>query len=410
MDRACELFLEAVGAALKNEKVDWDQEISPTHWLQMFKLAEIHRMLPMVYQAVAACPAMQKADKSLFGHTRMVAIQMVAIQAQKTAEFLPLIDALKKSGAEPLVVKGIICRRLYPNPDLRMSSDEDVLILPERFADCHEVMTRLGMQAESDDFEDYEIPYSRPGGALFVEMHKSLFPDSSEAYGDLNRYFQDIRSRMVEVDGIPTMAPTDHMLYLLCHAFKHFLHSGFGIRQVCDLILFANRFGREIDWLYVLDCCRQIRAEQFVAGLFRIGWKYLGFSLEDSRYPIQWQAIIVNEEPLLEDILLAGVYGTASMSRLHSSSITLQAVSAQKKGRRNPNSILKSLFPPARDLEKRYPYLRKNPILLPVAWTDRIIKYSKETADCAANTPGDSLRIGNQRIELLRKYGVLDKK
>ena len=112
MDRACELFLEAVGAALKNEKVDWDQEISPTHWLQMFKLAEIHRMLPMVYQAVAACPAMQKADKSLFGHTRMVAIQMVAIQAQKTAEFLPLIDALKKSGAEPLVVKGIICRRL----------------------------------------------------------------------------------------------------------------------------------------------------------------------------------------------------------------------------------------------------------------------------------------------------------
>ena len=110
------------------------------------------------------------------------------------------------------MVKVIICRRLYPNPDLRMSSDEDVLIPPDQFAACHEVMTRLGMVPESDDFEDYEIPYSRPGGALYVELHKSLFPDESEAYGHFNRFFQDIRSRMVEVDGIPTMAPTDHML------------------------------------------------------------------------------------------------------------------------------------------------------------------------------------------------------
>ena len=410
MDNACRLFLDAIGAALKNEKVTWDQEIPQEDWVKLFEFASIHRMLPMVYQTVVNCPAMQQSDRSLFSHFRMVAIQMVAIQTQKTAEFLPLIAELRKEGIEPLVVKGIICRRLYPNPDLRMSSDEDVLIPPDQFAACHEVMTRLGMVPESDDFEDYEIPYSRPGGALYVELHKSLFPDESEAYGHFNRFFQDIRSRMVEVDGIPTMAPTDHMLYLLCHAFKHFLHSGFGIRQVCDLILFANRFGAEIDWLYVLEHCRMIRAEQFVAGLFRIGWKYLGFSLEQSRYPIQWQAIYVNEEPLLMDILMSGVYGAASMSRLHSSNITLSAVSAQQKGRRNPNSILKSLFPPAKDLENRYPYLRKSPILLPVAWTNRIIKFGRESSDLPDSTAGDSLRIGSERIELLRKYGVLDKK
>lgn len=35
------------------------------------------------------------------------------------------------------------------------------------------------------------------------------------------------------------MNASDHLFYLICHALKHFYHSGFGIRQVCDILLFA---------------------------------------------------------------------------------------------------------------------------------------------------------------------------
>ena len=401
MKRSHELFLQALSAALKNEYVPWDHPLSRNEWEEILSLAEAHRVLPMVFQAVYACPAAKLADKRLMSFYRSCAIQMVALQTWKSAEFHPLLQALQEAGIQPLVVKGVTCRELYPNPDHRLSSDEDVLIDPEQFAACHRVLTEFGLTTRDPDSDSYEIGYVRPDSSLYVEIHRSLFPEEHTAYGDMNRFFTDVRSRAVQQRGVPTLHPTDHMLYLLCHAFKHFLHSGFGVRQVCDLILYANAYGSQIDWNYILTCCREIRAEQFAAGLFRIGWKYFGFSLEQSRYPLQWQAIYVDETFLLEDILQAGVYGSADKDRLHSSSLTLHAVSNQKQG--TSGSIFKTLFPSARDMEGKYPYLKDKPMLLPIAWTDRILKYSKSTAN-----PTDSIRIANNRIQLLKKYGVLD--
>ena len=401
MKRSHELFLQALSAALKNEYVPWDHPLSRNEWEEILSLAEAHRVLPMVFQAVYACPAAKLADKRLMTFYRSCAIQMVALQTWKSAEFHPLLQALQEAGIQPLVVKGVTCRELYPNPDHRLSSDEDVLIDPEQFAACHRVLTEFGLTTRDPDSDSYEIGYVRPDSSLYVEIHRSLFPEEHTAYGDMNRFFTDVRSRAVQQRGVPTLHPTDHMLYLLCHAFKHFLHSGFGVRQVCDLILYANAYGSQIDWNYILTCCREIRAEQFAAGLFRIGWKYFGFSLEQSRYPLQWQAIYVDETFLLEDILQAGVDGSADKDRLHSSSLTLHAVSNQKQG--TSGSIFKTLFPSARDMEGKYPYLKDKPMLLPIAWTDRILKYSKSTAN-----PSDSIRIANNRIQLLKKYGVLD--
>lgn len=404
MKKVYTLFLQAVAAAMKNEKVDWQEELSQQEWEELLKLAEAHRVLPMVYQTVYDCPAAKTADPQVMAYFRTCSVQMVVLQTRKTAEFLPLLEALRAAGAEPLVVKGITCRGLYPNPDHRLSSDEDVLIRPEKYEDCHRVMTEFGLTTREPESGSYEQSYFRPDSTMYIEIHRSLFPEESTAYGDMNRFFRDIRSRAVEQKGIPTLHPTDHMLYLICHAFKHFLHSGFGVRQVCDMILYANSYGREIDWLYVLDVCRQIRAEQFAAGLFRIGWKYLGFSLEGSRYPLQWQAIYVDEALLLEDILQSGVYGSADEDRLHSSTLTLNAVSAQKQGRSNAGSLLKTVFPSIREMQSKYPYLKNKPLLLPVAWTDRIVKYGKSSAKAS-----DSVRIGNDRIQLMQQYGILDK-
>lgn len=398
------LFMQALGAALKNEQLT--EEISSDALLGLLQMAEAHQVLPMVFETVYGCAG---ADPQILRMYRLRSMQLVAIQAQKTAEFLPLLEELHSVGAKPLVVKGLVCRNLYPKPDFRLSSDEDLLIEPENTSLCHDVLTKWGLQTQDPDSDAYELGYHRPDSYQYIELHRSLFPEGSEAYGDLNRFFADAHSRAEVLGGILTLSPTDHILYLILHAFKHFLHSGFGIRQVCDLTLFANRYGSKIDWKWVLECCRQVRAEKFAAGMFRIGRKYLNLSLEDSRYPLQWQAIYVDENPLLEDILGAGVYGGADMSRKHSSRMTLEAVSARNRGESNANGLLKSLFPTAQELEGRYPYLKSKPLLLPVAWTDRLVNYYRELAKTRANSPAESIRIGNERIDLLKQYGILDK-
>ena len=68
---------------------------------------------------------------------------------------------------------------------------------------------------------------------------------------------------------------------------------------------------------------------------------------------------------------------------------------------------MSSLFPNVDQLKSRYSYLNKYPVLLPVAWISRIIKYGKETMNTQNNDAKETLRIGNQRIELLRQYKVI---
>lgn len=408
------LFLQALRAASKNEPVDWTAPIPAQDWAALFEAAEKHHVLPMIFEAVYACPAAAGADAAVLRAARQRTVQYVTRQTVQTRDFLALYAALAARGVRPLVVKGIVCRALYPRPDDRLSGDEDLLIPPEQFALCHQALLELGMTPaapEQDVAAADEVPYVRDGSPLYIELHKSLFPRESAAYGDLNRFFADVQARAVpfETDGaeLLTMEPTDHLLYLTCHAFKHFLHSGFGIRQVCDICLFANANGGALDWGYVLARCEEIRAARFAAALFQIGEKYLTFDPAAAHYPAAWRAIAVDEGPLLDDLLDAGVYGGGSMSRKHSSNITLHAVSAQKRGKGAGGGVLKTAFPPAASLRGRYPYLRRHPYLLPVAWADRLLKYRRETGTLRDDTAAGAVEIGARRVELLREYGIL---
>lgn len=116
---------------------------------------------------------------------------------------------------------------------------------------------------------------------------------------------------------------------------------------------------------------------------------------------------MVDEEALLDDLLCGGVYGGASMSRQHSSNITLNRVAAEKQGKKISNSLLQTIFPSLDAMKGRFLYLEKYPWLLPVAWIIRIWKYRKESSQMEDNSAGESIRIGNQRVELMKKYGII---
>ena len=416
MEPIKEMLLQAFQASLQKKTVAWEAERPLAQWQQLFELASEHHILPMVYEAVIRSNAAKKADQQIFAPFKKQVMQVVMLQTIKTNAFLRLLPNLLSAGVTPLVVKGIICRELYPNPDYRISSDEDVLIPEDQFASCHMAMLASGLSLMNpqQDLNDFEIPYRQQGGPLYIELHKQLFHPDSDAYSNFNRFFAGVQERsiMQTLQGIPvpTMNHTDHLFYLICHSFKHFLHSGFGIRQVCDICLYANAFGTQIEWLQVLRQCEDIHAELFAASLFRIGEKYLTFQPEIACYPEQWSALEVDEMPMLEDLMDSGVFGTSSMSRRHSSNLTLNAVTARKQGKKGSRSVFKTIFPSAKNLSGRYPYLMGKPYLLPIAWADRILKYGKETVTgSSGNSAAESLKIGNQRIELLRQYGIIDR-
>ena len=93
------------------------------------------------------------------------------------------------------------------------------------------------------------------------------------------------------------------------------------------------------------------------------------------------------------------------MSRKHSSNMTLDAVAADKQGKKAGKSLKNTLFPSAQRLKGRYTYLEKRPYLLPVAWVSRVGTYLKETDK--NNSTTETLKIGSERVDLLREYKVI---
>lgn len=48
------------------------------------------------------------------------------------------------------------------------------------------------------------------------------------------------------------------------------------------------------------------------------------------------------------------------------------------------------------------------PYLLPAAWLTRIRKYRKETKSGRDSKSSDTLKIGSQRVALLKEYGIIE--
>ncbi|WP_426350912.1 nucleotidyltransferase domain-containing protein [Alloiococcus sp. CFN-8] len=407
-------FLDAIKAHTLGEKVYWTEVITFEEWLQLFNVAAIHKVIPMFYEAVYDCTSYKIFKEQLDKIIKVEVQRQVYFQALKTSDFLVLYKHLSDVGIKPLVVKGLICRNIYPMPDHRASGDEDLFIPKEQFNLCHEAMLSYGMQVIDDkSIEDsYEVSYRNR--YQYIELHKNLFPEHSEAYGEFNDIFKHVFDNFIEeeIQGVKvrTMEYTDHLMYLICHAFKHFLHSGFGVRQLCDIIVYSNTYGAKINWNRLLEDCRKIKADIFTAALFDIGKKYLGFSPKKACYIEEWRNIYVDSQDLLSEILNSGVYGDSTMSRKHSSNITLNAVISDKKGKKSKFYVLKTVFPDSKSLSGRYSYIKKYPFLLPVAWAQRIFKYKKEISKRGSeNSVSESIKIGNDRIELLRKHGIIKK-
>jgi hypothetical protein len=377
-------------------------------WARLWHLARQQKVLPMA--ADTLCPPLRAAgaDGAMLRTVRREAVGDMTAQIRRFSAFARLYEALAEAGCTPLLVKGAVCRGLYPKPDLRVSADEDLLVRPEELPRVRTAAEALGWTIHGTEDAQVMACLDMETGA-YVELHRTLFPAGDRSYGWMNDFFagafeDKVRVRLEGKD-YWTLSPQMHLLYLILHACKHFLHSGVGIRQVCDICLFVCAWGETLDWAALSAQLRRARAEVFAANLLDIGRRFLGFD----RYPPRverWLADCASKldcDALLEDLLAAGIYGGSSEERLHSSLITLNAVADGSDGH-GIWRVVRTVFPARRALEGKYSYLRERPWLLPAAWAQRLVTYRAQKSGASAR---ESLEIGARRVQLLKKYGMI---
>ena len=199
----------------------------------------------------------------------------------------------------------------------------------------------------------------------------------------------------------------EHFLYLVCHSLKHFLHSGFGIRQACDMIYFAKNYHDQFDWEEIRSVMREYHMEAFAMNVLDIGVCYLGISWEEMGLTKPYD-IDIDCTALLDDMLDGGIFGQNDMNRVHSANITLNAAEHEKASA--ASGIAASLFPDKEYMKTNYDYARKYPFLLPAAYIQRILKYLLKRKKTGQNTgEKSSTQIGMERVKLLEKYKIVDK-
>lgn len=403
-----EAFLNCISASLRGGSCDLT--LAPDDWRPLLQLAGEQKLLPMVYEAVRGTPAFAAAPEEVRTAARLQTMQEAAAQAVHTEAFLQLYRALRAEWLAPVVVKGIVCRARYPQPDLRPSGDEDLYLAPEEMPRFHAVLLRAGFvltEPERDYRTAHEARYVQPHTGLVVEGHWALFPTEYEVYTALNAQLTGLEERAQdwETGGVTLRIPdpSDHLIFLLLHAFKHFVSSGVGVRQLCDIALWMNYYGVQIDWPRVRTALCATRSEGFAAAVMDAGMRWFGLDRAAAHIPADWP--VLDSAPLLDDALSGGVYGSADMTRKHSCTITIRAADQAHRGGVGRASLRAALFPGRDVMANWYPYVACCPALLPAAWAQRIWRYLRTRGkDTSAQ---GSLRIGAQRVELLRQYGVL---
>ena len=393
---------------MENRKSDLNRNMTLKQWQELYHLASIHDVIPLFVHTVYSSESLKSYPKlkaAMIARAKTVTIH----QAQKSASFITLYQQMKENNLQPAVLKGILCRQLYPEPEQRPSSDEDLLIPPAQIMDYHQFLLSPGFSLVNPDADletSDEISYENKNTHLYIEVHKYLFPPDSSAFGDLNSLFDLSEKTLSEpIYDVPvlTLSPTMHLLYMICHAYKHFLYSGIGIRQICDICMFTKAYGSEINWNRILSSSKAFRIDLFMKTILYICIKYLGLD----RLKLPYNELLndpIDEEDLLNDILEGGLYGAADEDRLHSSNMTLEAVSAQKE-KRKARSLIRSLFPDLSYMKQKYSYLKEASFLLPFAWIQRGFDY---LSNSRKSSPIKTVQIGQDRISILRKYGIID--
>ena len=154
---------------------------------KIYELAQIHHVLPMIHEQIKLYKDYLEISDQLINHWRLPVINTVMIQENATSIFLDLYQKMINAGIFVLVVKGIILRQLYPHPNYRMSSDEDIWIQKQQVQSCEDFLIEQGYKKESYSSDD-TLSFTHQKTGFHLEVHVTPFSMQS-AYKPMNEMF-----------------------------------------------------------------------------------------------------------------------------------------------------------------------------------------------------------------------------
>ena len=310
---------------------------------KLYTAAESHQLTCIVGYALEAVGIY---DDSFVQAKAKAIRKTVLMDAERSA----ILQALENAGIRYMPLKGIVLKDLYPKIGMRQMADNDILFDSTRDTEVRSIMESHGYRAEHFDVGFHDVYRKEP--LYNFEMHRLLFDPSADK--KLYSYYLNVQERL-SIDEEHRcewrFSREDFYLYMVAHEYKHYSHSGTGLRSLLDTYVFLKAYNGMLDEAYLSEETQKMGISGFERQNRQLACNLFGkasVSEEDIR--------------MLEYILNSGTYGTEN-----------NGIRNQIRRTGRISYLFRRVFLPYRKMMGLYPILKRFPFLLPVFWPVRII-------------------------------------
>ncbi len=386
-------YLQFIRSSLKND-TSFSGAIPEEEQASLAALAEEHRTVPFVlpgFRNTSFYPAMLQKTKN-----------MMQNYYQIDAFTRHTVSLLEENGIPCILLKGISLAACYPVPEYRKLGDLDLYINePKALEKAKALLEAQGYKEEkelSDHHVTYRYTFPKTGRSFLLELHYRVVGmyQYEPANQTVDEVYSPLRLKPIRqtINGFTysVLPPTEYVFYMIHHMLKHYLYSGFGIRLLCDFVLYLKRYEKEIDFSRIHQWCKASRISHLYEIILKTCRLYL--DLPASIDPA------INASPETSEAFLIRILEDGDMGTDVSQALV-------GSGSYRKINLLTYFREGHVQMKVRFPKAGHCPLLWPALWPATFFYFLKNTYTLRNTTLRQTLkdfRKSNQKTTLIRIF------
>ncbi len=370
-------------------KNDVPEAMTDAEWKNLLRIAKMHGVRPTLYSEV--CEE-NRLPEALQAEVHTAATQTVLQQYRLLFLSNYLTKLLAEHKISSVILKGVTIGAYYPVPELRKSGDVDLLLLnPEELEKVKQIFLQAGLRIKEEQAALHHVSFSTLEG-IEVELHTMLAEpfDNEKTNKELQKLLAELEGCVVteNVMGIelPVLPGAYYAFELLIHMLQHFLRSGFGLRLLCDWVMF---------WQKPLPLEEH---QKYLELVERMGLK--GFSDMVTLSCIRFLGL---QESLVEWMDLSGEYQVDAFMR--------EILDAEEFGKSNNNRMVVLRGTRFSDyvrefhhqMRLNYPKAGKCFVFWPFLWVATLVRFMRNNKNFRKTATWDILKEASRRSRIMRE-------
>ena len=283
MNHLEEIFFTLLRSAIWGNEPVLQRVVSDEEWDEIYAISKEQTVSGIMLDAVAKLPEEKKPGTKL--RLKWIILQK-SIEAQNkkmNGALLALLAEMKGHSIEPYLLKGQGVAQNYPLPAHRICGDIDIYFTPQYFEQAISFFTSKGCEIEGNakdshcetSYMDFKVEIHRKSATFYTKRLQRRYDEIVDSLLAEGKSFVEIDGCKVEV--FPHMA---NAMQMLSHMLRHIIFSGLGLRQICDWVLFVNKYWAEIDKEKFVEYAKELQLWETYKAVTAIAIDYLGLPAE----------------------------------------------------------------------------------------------------------------------------------